>query len=122
METELKNKNTEEEPSMTFKVGQWLKATRDYKTKTVSGNELTVQKGTRAILGADNFIHHISNGNIEPLGSKDTVEGYNSEGITDWIIYCLRLYMPLHEMLEGYNIEEESFRDEINSALMEIGF
>lgn len=108
---------------MEYKIGQILKFTDDFETKkALSEEKVVIPKGTKVIVGADNLIHHISNGMIQPLNEGDTVKGYDAEGITEWIVRCLGLYMPLKEMLESCECDEDELRSEIESALYEIGF
>lgn len=108
---------------MEYKIGQILKFTEDFETtKALSKEKVVIPKGTKVIVGADNLAHHISNDMIQPLGEDVTVKGYDIEGITKWIVRCLSLYMPLKEMLESCECEEDELTSEIESALYEIGF
>lgn len=108
---------------MEYKIGQILKFTEDFETtKALSKEKVVIPKGTKVIVGADNLVHHISNGMVQALSEGDVVKGYDSEGIAKWIVRCLSLYMPLKEMLENCECEEDELTSEIESALYEIGF
>lgn len=108
---------------MEYMIGQILKAKKDFEiTKALSGEKVVIPEGTEVIIGADNLVHHISNGMIQTLSESDVVKGYDAEGIAKWIVRCLSLYMPLKEMLESCDREELELTAEIESALYEIGF
>lgn len=67
----------------TFKIGQIVTANQDIKVeKALSGDVATIKKGSKAIIGADNFAHHLSTDMIQPISKAVKIEGY---GRTCWV-------------------------------------
>lgn len=108
---------------MKYKVGQILTSnTETIVEKALSGEKVTIPKGNKIIIGADKLAHHIKNGMIQPLGEDAEVEEYDPSGIAEYLFTCIRSHLPLDEMLDGYELSETDFIDEIEYALEEIGF
>lgn len=108
---------------MKYKVGQILTSnTETIVEKALSGEKVTIPKGNKIIIGADKLAHHIKNGMIQPLGEDAEVEEYDPSGIAEYLYTCLRSHLPLDEMLDGYELSEADFIDEVEYALEEIGF
>lgn len=109
--------------AITFKIGQIVTANQDIKVeKALSGKEVTIKKGSKAIIGADNFAHHLSTDMIQPISKAVKIEGYDTEGLADYLFDYLKYRFPLDEFCENYDVSERSFKDDIVCALEEIGF
>ena len=107
---------------MEYKIGQILTSNCDVEVeKALSGDKVIIPKGNKIIIGADMFAHHIRNGMIQPLAKDAVVKGYDSEGIAEFLYTWIGKYFPLEEMLDGYDITEKEFIEEIEVALNEIG-
>lgn len=104
-----------------YKIGQILTFTQDTELQKVFGDTEIVKKGSRIIIGADKLAHHLNNGNIQPLQKDDIVSGYDADGIAEYITLILKSRFPIKEMLEDYDMSENDFKNEIISALDEIG-
>lgn len=108
---------------MTYKIGQILTATEDIEVeRTLSGEKVIIPKGNKAIIGADNLAHHFRDGLIQPLAKSATVEGYDAEGLAEYLLKVLESRFPIREMAEDYGIIRDDILDEIECALDEIGF
>lgn len=104
-----------------YKIGQIITSTTDVEIeKALSGEKVIIPKGNKIIIGADNLVHHIRTGMIQPLGDAE-VEGYDGEGLAGYIYLFLRSRLPLNEMLEKYDIEVDELVEIIEEALDEIG-
>lgn len=108
---------------MEYRVGQILTSTTNVEVeKALSGEKVTIPKGNKIIIGADNLAHHIRNGMIQPLPKDSEVNGYDASGIAEYLYTYLRNHFEIDEMLEGYDDTKERFMEEIEYALEEIGF
>lgn len=108
---------------MEYKVGQILTSKEDVEAeKALSGEKVTIPKGNKIIIGADNLAHHIRNGMMQPLPEESEVKGYDASGIAEYLYIYLRNHFEIDEMLEGYDDTKERFMEEIEYALEEIGF
>ena len=108
---------------MEYKIGQILTSNQDVEVeRALSEEKVTIPKGTKIIIGADNLAHHIKNGMMQPLGNNIVVKGYDTEGIAEYLYTYLRCHFEIDEMLEGYDDTKERFIEEIGFALEEIGF
>lgn len=104
-----------------YKIGQILTAKEDVEVeKAISGNKDIIKKGTKVIIGADGLAHHIHSGMIQPLADKE-VNGYDCEGLAEYLFIVLKARFPLKEMMEDYEVTENGLREEIEYALDEIG-
>ena len=59
---------------------------------------------------------------IQPLGEDAIVEGYDVEGLAEFLYLWLRTHFNIDEMLEGYDDTEKDFIECIAETLEEIGF
>ena len=108
---------------MKYKIGEILVSKEPTVIETVlSGKKVTIPAGNKVIIGPDKFAHHIRNGYIQPLQSEAVVEGYDTDGLAEWIYLYLNNHMHLEEMLADYDETEDYFKAKITEALMEIGF
>lgn len=108
---------------MEYKIGQILTSQEEkIVEKALSGEKVTIKKGDKVIIGADNMAHHISTGMIQHLGENAEVKGYDTKGLAQYLYSHLCNYCPLKEILDDYGIEENVFEKEIEFALDEIGF
>lgn len=107
----------------TFKIGQIVTANQDIKVeKALSGDVVTIKKGSKIIIGADNFAHYFSTGMIQPISKAVKIEGYDTEGLAGYLFDYLKFQFPLDEFCENYDVSDRSFKDDIACALEEIGF
>lgn len=83
--------------------------------------KVVIPKGNKIIIGADKLAHHLRTGMIQPLGTAE-VEGYDSEGLAEYLLHVLKAHFPIDEMLEDYEIAERMLLDEIEYAFDDIGF
>ena len=108
---------------MKYEVGQILTSKEDIEVeKALSGEKVTIPKGNKIIIGADNLAHHIRNGMMQPLPEGSQVKGYDASGIAEYLYTYLRNHFEIDEMLEDYDDTKERFMEEIEYALEEIGF
>lgn len=108
---------------MQYKIGQIFKTTADMEIeKALSGEKEIIKKGTEVIIGADNLAHYIRSGMIQSLGDNTEVKGYDTEGISRFIVMYLDSQIDLDEMLNDRNMTMDEFAEEIECALEEIGF
>lgn len=106
-----------------YKIGQILTSTKDVAVKKALSNEtVIIPKGNKIIIGPDKLAHHLRNGMVQPLCKDDTVEGYDAEGLAEYLLLILKAHFPIAEMLEDYDLEEKELKDEIEYALDDIGF
>lgn len=107
---------------MAYKIGQILTSTQDIEVeKALSGEKVIIPKGTKIIIGPDNLAHHIRNGMIQPLGDAE-VKGYDAAGLAEYLTIFLKAHFPIAEMLEDYDIDEQTLKDELEYAFDDIGF
>lgn len=108
---------------MKYSIGQILTSKEETVVeKGLSGDKVTIPKGNKVIIGADNLAHHIRNGYIQPLAEGSEIDGYSAEGLAEWVYIYMRNHLPLDEMLESYDESRNSFKENIVEALEEIGF
>lgn len=108
---------------MKYRIGEILVSEEPTVIETaLSGRKITIPKGNKVIIGPDKFAHHIRNGYIQPLQSEAIVEGYEPNGLAEWIFTYLNINLDLDEMLMEFDKTEESFKEKIAEALQEIGF
>lgn len=114
-ETNQKEKRTQ------YKIGQILTSNREIELETaISGTKIRVPAESKVIIGADKLAHHI-NGMIQPIAKDIKVDGYDAEGLTEYLMICLKNRYPLEEFFEDYDVDENDFKEEIEFALNEIG-
>ena len=106
----------------TYKIGQILTSNCEMEVEKMFGEKVVIPKGNKVIIGADNLVHHLRNGMIQPLGENIEVKGYDAEGISEFIFKWLSRFYPIDEMFEDYEVDEKEFKSEIEYALDEIGF
>lgn len=104
-----------------YKIGQILTSNTAVEIeKALSGEKIIIPKGNKVIIGADNLAHHIWTGMIQSLGGA-SVEGYDCEGLAEFLYLWLRSHLPLSDMLEDYDISPDEFKRELDEAFYEIG-
>lgn len=109
---------------MVFKIGQLITANQDIELeRAISGEKVIVKKGSKAIVGADNLVHHLDyDMMIQPISKSVKIEGYDAEGLTAYLFRYLKYQFPIEQFCNDYDVSERSFCDEITDALREIGF
>lgn len=104
-----------------YKIGQILTSDTAVELKKgLSGEKVIIPKGNKVVIGADNLAHHIRTGMIQPLGDAE-VEGYDCEGLAEFLYLWLRSHLPLSDMLEDCDVRPEDFMVEVEEAFCEIG-
>lgn len=110
-----------EKPAM-FKYGQLMVSNQDIVIeKVLSGDKVTIPKGSRVVVGFDGLAHHLDNGFIQPFAKNCILAGFSSSGIIEVIQNCLFSHFPIKEMCEDYEIDPDDIRKELIYALDEIG-
>lgn len=108
---------------MQYKIGQILTSKIDTEVeKSLSGQKVTIPSGNKIIIGADCLAHHIKNDMIQPLGNNAEVNGYDTNGLAEYLYISMKSRFPFKEMMEDFDITEKEIKDEIEFALEEIGF
>lgn len=108
---------------MNYKIGQILTTTDGRECeRALSGEKVIIPKGSKIIIGADNLAHHLRDGSIQPLAKSDTVEGYDTEGLAEYLLKVLESRFPIREMVEDYGIIRDDLLGELEYALDDIGF
>lgn len=100
------------------KIGQLFRFTQDFEFDTAFGEKRTIPRGTRAIVGADGFAHYLD-GTIQPLGDAVKVEGYDTDGMTEWIYKFVQRVLD-NDMLEDYEVSDDDVKEQIREALSEL--
>lgn len=104
-----------------YKIGQILTSDTAVEVeKGLSGEKVIIPKGNKVVIGADNLAHHISTGMMQPLGDANA-EGYDCEGLAEFLYLWLKTYLPLSDMFEDYDISPDDFKREVEEAFCEIG-
>lgn len=107
---------------MVYKIGQILTSTEDVEVeRALSGEKVIIPKGSKVIIGADKLAHHFRDGSIQRLAESDVVEGYDAEGLAEYLIRVLESHFPIREMAEDYGINRDDLLSEVECALDEIG-
>lgn len=107
---------------MTYKIGQILTSNQDVEVEKLFGGTVVIPKGNQIIIGAKGYAYHLRNGMMQPLAEEDKVEGYDTEGIAEFLYRYLRMDFPIDEMLEDYDETADSFKKCISEALDELDF
>lgn len=108
---------------MEYKIGQILTSNCDVEIeKALSAEKVIIPKGSKIIVGADKFAHHLRNGMIQPFAEGTEIKGYDTNGLAEYLYMYLRNHFEIDEILEGYDDTKERFIEEIEYALEEIGF
>lgn len=108
---------------MQWKVGQIITSTHEAEIETgLLGKKVKIPAGNKIIIGADNLAHHICSGIIQPISGRIKICGYDAGGLAEYLFFYLKNKYPMEEIFEDYDIEEGDFKDELQSALEEIGF
>lgn len=120
---ELDNSETKQKEKRTqYKIGQILTSKHEIEVETaISGKKVKIPAGNKVIIGADKLAHHIRDGMIQPIAKNIKVDGYDAEGLAEYLMIYLKNRYPLEEFFEDYDIDENDFKEEIEFALDEIG-
>lgn len=106
-----------------YKIGQILTANTDIELeRALSGEKVTVPKGSKVIVGADGMAHHFRNGMIQPFAKDAVVEGYDAEGIALYLYTMLNSRYDLDQHIEDQDCTKWEFIDSIAEYLREVGF
>lgn len=104
-----------------YKIGQILTAKKECELELgISGRKIKIPKGNKIIIGADKLGHHIKTGRLQPLQKEDTVKGYDTKGLAEYLYIVMNNQLPLQEMLDGEEITKEECIEAIEEALDEI--
>lgn len=105
-----------------YKIGQILTAKADIEIeRALSGEKVTVPKGSKVIIGADKLAHHLRNGIVQGVGSA-TVKGYDADGLAEYLYTMLSSRYDLDYYLEGMDCTKHDFMESIAEHLKEVGF
>ena len=108
---------------MKYKIGEILVSTKDTTVQMALSNETKViPKGNEVIVGADGLAHHLRTDMIQPFKKGTEIEGYDTNGLTEYLYRCLSQHFPLKEMLKEHDYDSSFFRVVIQAALEDIGF
>ena len=106
-----------------YKIGRILVAKADLELERgMSGEKVTVPKGSRVSIGADKLAHHLRDGSIQPLPKDAIVEGYDVAGLAVYLSTALNNRYDLAFYLDDMNSSERDFVETIEELLEEIGF
>jgi hypothetical protein len=109
---------------MKYNIGQILTVTEDFATTSMFGDDpKTVKKGTKMYVTAEKTVPQVilPNGVIMRLEKDAEIDGYSVKGIASWIYRYLRAKFNLDEMFFEYDESAETFKEEIEDALEELG-
>ena len=104
-----------------YKIGEILTSTKDQELETMFGDKTVIPKGSKVIIGADRLAHHFHDGEIQLISKDSTVQGYDPDGIAEYLFTFLSYVYPMNDMLDDYDISEDEFKKEIEYRLREIG-
>lgn len=109
--------------SRNYKIGQVLKVKQTKKIRmALSGEIYSIPSGTKAIIGADGFAHYLD-GCIQPLEDGISVHGYDTDGISEWVMSIVQgTYPEIAEALADYGMAIDDLIEVMSEALTEIGF
>lgn len=88
----------------------------------VSKEKIKIPAGNKIIVGADKMAHHMSIELTQPISKKIEINGYDPEGIAEYLVSYLEREYPMEEFFEHCDIERNDFRDAFEFALSKIGF
>ncbi len=108
-----------------FKAGQEVVANKDFDVEGFFDEEpIKVKKGSKAFISADGFLHHTTGaarGKIQKLSEEAfEVKGYDHENIAVMVLDRLKLYFPINEFIDDYDVSEKEMLDQIEDTLREI--
>ena len=108
-----------------FKVGQEVVASNDFDVEGFFGEEpIKVKKGSKAFISADGFLHHTTGaarGKIQKLSEEAfEIKGYDHENIALMVLDRLKLYFPMNDFMEDYDVSEKEMLEQIEDVLVEI--
>ena len=108
---------------MKYKIGEILVSTKDTTVQMALSNEMKViPKGNEVIVGADGLAHHLRTDMIQPFEEGTEIEGYDTNGLTEYLYLYLTQHFPLEEMLNEYDYDPGFFLEVVRAALEKIGF
>lgn len=107
---------------MQYKIGQILTSTCETELETVFGRKIKVPAGNKTIIGADKMVHHLRNRMIQPIAKNIEINGYDAYGLAEYLVFYLKNNYPMKDIFKDYDIAENDFKEELESALDEIGF
>lgn len=107
----------------TYKIGEGISFSKDFEIELpISGNKLQVKPGDKGYIDSRSNVHYTSGqarGKIQHL-SEIKVNGYDYENIARMIFKRVKNQFGLDEFLEGYEISEKDFTEEIEELLSDI--
>jgi len=103
------------------RIGQKMEFTDDFTVGTLFHGEEVIKKGTVLYVGADGFFH-IENGKMLRMDDDFEVNGFDPDGMADYIYKIISREFPLDDMFDDYDVDQQEFKEEISFALDELGF
>lgn len=104
----------------TYKIGEILVSQRETELETNFGRKDVIPKENKVIITAHGLGHHIRNGMKQPLQKDDVVEGYDTEGLAEYLFMCMKRDLPMDDMMYDYDLTEGDIKEVIEEALDEI--
>ena len=102
------------------RIGQKMEFTEDFTVGTLFHGEEVIKRGTTLYVGADGFFR-IENGKMLRMDDDFEVDGFNPDGMADYIYKIVSREFPLDDMLDDYDVNKSAFKGEISFALGELG-
>jgi len=107
----------------TYKIGEEIGFSQDFEIEgALSGNKATVKVGDKGYVDSRCNVHYTTGqarGKIQHLDSAE-MKGYDYSNIVKMIFKRLKNEFMLDEHLEGYDINEKDFIDELEDILSDI--
>ena len=112
-----------DEEKVIFSIGQKITLKEDMEVEGCFGTKKKYKKGMVGFIGADSKLNavHWANGDIQVLENFTQRKGYSVSGLAEWIYMYISRELPIDEMLEDYDVEKETFMEDIADALEELG-
>lgn len=108
---------------MKFQIGQEIIINEDFNITSVISNDVAqIKTGDKGFVDSNGFVHYTTGkarGKIQKLGDTE-LKGYDTENIAKIIFRRLKNEFGLDEFLDGYDIEEKDFINEIEDVLSDI--
>lgn len=109
---------------MKVKIGQEIISDKEYKIESISGRQISVKVGDKAVVRGDGFIEYTTGeakGVMSNVFSFDLeMEGYDYQNISKLILKRLDCVFGLENFLREEDIEYKEFLDEIEDVLSDI--
>lgn len=106
-----------------YKIGEEIGFSQDFEIEAVfSGNKVTVKEGDRGVIDSRGNVHYTTGqarGKIQHLDNAE-MKGYDHHNIAEMLFKRLKNQFMLEEHLEGYDLSEKDFIEELEDVLSDI--